>query len=193
MELWVKIYILSTQLLHTQKLRSIEHVCPSFEFLESRWASRDCRPIMLESCNVSPFVVGPRAARPANSLPRANSSLLRVLHHQVKKADSSTFLLNAARSIYWQGAIFDRQEAGTCGIFWFLWQPCFMWRLLSSLSPEYYKRHYKSSRDAVYLPHTMQYKVNESWRQPRRPRSREHTTTTKSLVWRARKCWLKLI
>ena len=29
MVLWVKIYILSTQLLHTKKLRSLEHVCPS--------------------------------------------------------------------------------------------------------------------------------------------------------------------
>ena len=36
--------------------------------------------------------------------------MLRLQHHQVKKADSSTFLLNAARSIYWQGAIFDRQQ-----------------------------------------------------------------------------------
>ena len=71
----------------------------------------DCRPIILESCNVSPFVVGPRASpRLTNFLPRANSSLLRLQHHQVKKADSSTFLLNAARSIYWQGAIFDRQQ-----------------------------------------------------------------------------------
>ena len=56
----------------------------------------------------------------------------------------------------------------------------------SSLSPEYYKRHYKSSRDAVYLPHTMQYKVNESWRQPRRPRSRERAYHDNQVSCRAR-------
>ena len=87
----------------------------------------DCRPIILESCNVSPFAVGPRAARPANFFFAASKLFVAEgAASSVKKADSSTFLLNAARSIYWRGAIFDRQEAGTCGIFWFLWQPCFM-------------------------------------------------------------------
>ena len=106
----MKISIIFTQLLHTQKLRSLEHVCPSFEFLESRWASiagpSSWSHVM---CHRS-WSGRARAARPANFLPQANSSLLRLQHHQVKKADSSTFLLNAARSIYWQGAIFDRQQ-----------------------------------------------------------------------------------
>ena len=158
----MKISIIFTQLLHTQKLRSLEHVCPSFEFLESRWASiagpSSWSHVMCHRSWSGRARGAPRQLFAASKLfvaeAAASSGEKSRQQHIFVKCSSFDLL---ARCNF-RSATEKQERAESSGFFGnpALCDGC------SSLSPEYYKRHYKSSRNAVYLPHTMQYKVNES-------------------------------